>query len=339
MTGMREVGMNLSRIKTEQKADFSSTPELEVGLFSDPGRRRTSNEDWLGRYQPADGNLRAAKGDLFLVADGLGGHPSGEKASRTAVDHIIRTYMDKPGNDVQVNLQKAIQSANTLLYTQAAGHRAEHRWGTTLVAAVVRQDRLWVANVGDSRAYLLRRHRLKQLSRDHNWRASHSGVGEPDNWIGRHVVTRALGRKSTVEVDLLPPIHLRPGDSILLCSDGLTGPVPDDEIQAIIEHHPPQEAAEELIRAANRHGGPDNISVILVRIGRLSTRSLRARIGSSVRDWIQNGQGRQDRPATRPGVFGTIRWGPAKVPLTILLAIAVMLMIGLGFILGLALLG
>jgi serine/threonine protein phosphatase PrpC len=248
--------------------------ELSVGQFSHPGRQRPNNEDWLGKFQPDDAQRLDRKGSLFLVADGMGGHQSGELASRRAVDQVIRAYVDDQGTDVGASLRQAIESANAALCAgaqdgneQAAGRQGGPRrdWGTTLVAAVVRHDELWIANVGDSRAYLLRDGTLRQLSRDHV--LFPEGDGAPAGaWIGRHTITRALGRRPDVEVDLFPPLKLRSGDRLLLCSDGLTTPLADEEIRDIAGRYPAQRTAEALVQAANEQGGPDNISVILIDI-------------------------------------------------------------------------
>jgi serine/threonine protein phosphatase PrpC len=227
--------------------------QLEIGQFSHPGRQRPKNEDWLGAFQPDDAERLARKGQLFLVADGMGGHQSGEMASRYAVDAVIRAYVDHPAPDVETSLRQAIESASSSLYQRAPGGPGDSRWGTTLVAAVVRGAELWIANVGDSRAYLLRGGKLQQLSRDHSM-------------MGQHLITRALGTKPQVEVDLFPPLPLRAGDRVLLCTDGLTRPLPDAEIRAIAGRGTAQGAAEALVRAANEHGGPDNVSVIVIHV-------------------------------------------------------------------------
>ncbi len=239
---------------------------IEVGQFSDPGRKRPNNEDWLGTFQPEDAGRLAQKGSLFLVADGMGGHQSGEMASRGAVDQVIRTYMDDPDRDLATSLRRAIESANTALYAKTAGRELRGRWGTTLVLGVLRFDQLWIANVGDSRAYLLRGGKLLRLSQDHALSASAVGIEQPEGWVGRHLITRALGLKPSVEVDVFPPRRVRAGDRVLLCSDGLTTPLSDDEIQSISLRFPAQEAARALVRAANDRGGPDNVSVIVIDV-------------------------------------------------------------------------
>jgi serine/threonine protein phosphatase PrpC len=239
---------------------------IEVGQFSDPGRKRPNNEDWLGTFQPEDKGRLARKGNLFLVADGMGGHQSGEMASRAAVDQVIRTYMDDPDSDLASSLRRSIEAANATLHTKTAGRELRGRWGTTLVAAALRYNQLWIANVGDSRAYLMRGGKLGQLSRDHALSASALGIESSEGWIGRHLITRALGLKASLDVDVFPPRKLRPGDRVLLCSDGLTTPLSDDEIRDISLRFPPQEAAGALVRAANDRGGPDNVSVIIVDV-------------------------------------------------------------------------
>lgn len=256
---------DLATRRSRKLTTSRSTQKLEIGQFSDPGQRRSNNEDWLGTFQPQDPAHRRRKGSLFLVADGMGGHQSGELASRYAADRIIRHYMGDPATDVAASLRGAIEDANATLYARATASENGEKWGTTVVAAVVRGSQLWIANVGDSRAYLLRDGQLRQLSRDHDL-ASELGVNPSAPWIGRHVVTRALGQKPEVEVDVFPPLGLRTRDRILLCSDGLTSPLSAEEIGEVAAGLPPQAAAGALVKAANERGGPDNVSVILIRV-------------------------------------------------------------------------
>ncbi|MEJ2209999.1 MAG: SpoIIE family protein phosphatase, partial [Anaerolineae bacterium] len=230
-----------------------------------------------------------------------------------AVDHVIRVYFDDPDPDVAASLERAIQAANAALYAAAADGPERGRGGTTLVAAVIQERgsaRRGVANVGDSRAYLLRGRELRQISRDHSWAAALQGA--PAQGAARHVVTRALGLRPEVKVDLFAH-KLRAGDRILLCTDGLTGPLPDAEIGAIARRRQPQEAARRLVEAANEQGGPDNVSVILVQVA---------------------GQPSAGAGAWRAAVE---RVWPSGVPAAALIALAVLAMIllmGLGFVLG-----
>lgn len=302
---------------------------LKVGQYSHRGRRRTNNEDWLGKFQPEDPERLARKGSLFLVADGMGGHQSGELASRLAVDQVIRSYADALGTDVGSSLRRAVESANAALYAQSergAGAGVGQDWGTTVVAAVVRGAELWIANVGDSRAYLLRGGRLRQLTEDH--------VLSPDSGVGRHVITRALGRKPGVGVDLFPPLKLRGGDRVLLCSDGLTTPLSDTQIQALAGRYPPQEAAEALVQAANKQGGPDNVSVVLVDVSGSEAVVSQGAVRNILGAWIGGDAWRGAIASLRSAVPAGMRQSPTWVILLALL-VAIAIVIGLGFVLGL----
>jgi protein phosphatase len=179
--------------------------------------------------------------------------------------------------------------------------------------------------VGDSRAYLLRGGRLRQLSKDHSW-ASALQAGSEEPWIGRHVITRALGLKREVEVDVFPPLKLQAGDRVLLCSDGLTDPLPEEEIAQVSSRYAPQKAAEALVRAANARGGPDNVSVMLLQIDggvREGIRAAIARLG-----------GRDDGA----GLVEDEDWLGSPVFVAVVVLI-VLILLALGFVLGLLLFG
>lgn len=317
-----------------------STLRLGVGQFSHAGRQRSKNEDWLGRFQPEDAERLARKGSLFLVADGMGGHQSGELASRRAVDQIIRNYVDDPTAEVGTSLRQAIELANASLYTE--GQRREEvakgrGWGTTLVAAVVRHDELWIANVGDSRAYLLRGGRLRQLSRDHVLFPEGEGGAAAGSRKGKHIITRALGRKANVEVDMLLPLKLREGDRVVLCSDGLTTPLSDGQICDIAGRDSPQKAAEALVRAANERGGPDNVSVIV--LGAYGRRS--ASVWDDFREIGQTLTSSEVWRKALGGVQQTLPGGDQGLQSPVFIAVIVLIiliLIGLGFVLGLILL-
>jgi len=297
-------------------------PELEIGQFSDPGRKRSNNEDWLGTFQPEDATRLAQKGSLFLLADGMGGHVSGEMASRQAVDCVIRAYMEHGGRDVAAGLRAAVEVANAALYDSAGRLQQGQNSGTTLVAGVIRQGELWVANVGDSRAYLLRRGNLEQISEDHSWASEGERAGLDEGWVGRHVLTRALGTKPHVKVDLFGPLPLEVGDRLLLCSDGLTAPLADADIQAIAGRYPAQKASKALVQAANERGGPDNVSVLVVELKGRGQQG-RSKVATLV-DW--------ELLLARLGG----RRSPALIAGALLMAVA---LLGLGFALGLLLFG
>jgi serine/threonine protein phosphatase PrpC len=335
--------------------------KLNVGQFSHPGRQRSNNEDWLGTFQPDDADRLEQLGSLFVVADGMGGHQSGELASRFAVDHVIRAYVDDLASDVGASLRRSIETANAALYAES-DHRREQGagrgWGTTLVAAVVRGDEVWIANVGDSRAYLLRNGRLCQLSEDHV--LFPSGMPGGGGGVGRHVITRALGRKPAVEVDVFPPRKLVVGDRVLLCSDGLTTPLTDGEMGQIATHPSPQKAAEALVKAANDRGGPDNVSVILFEVLEGESAPARGALRSPMPHKSLLGQGSFAATAcsavqdiwltlTDPRFWRRVLEGLERslpgskqqsrtLLLIVLIVLMLLILVGLGFILGMVLL-
>lgn len=320
----------LQDLAGRQGAGPDRTTDLEIGQFSDAGRKRQNNEDWLGTFRPEDAGRLAYKGSIFLLADGMGGHEGGELASRQAVDCVIRAYMEHGGSDVPASLQRAVEAANAALYDAARKLRQGRNSGTTLVAGVIRQGELWVANVGDSRAYLLRRGLLEQISQDHSWAAAGAKAGMSEEWVGRHVLTRALGTEPHVEVDLFGPLALEAGDRLILCSDGLTTPLSDAEITEIADRYPPQKASEALIQAANERGGPDNVSALVVKVkgpgqGRAGGAGREASEG--ILTWMDRALGL---------VPGKLRPTPALIAAAIL---AALILVGLGFALGLLLLG
>jgi protein phosphatase len=244
------------------------TPALEIewGEHSDVGRQRTSNQDCCGMaVAPGDGAR------LWIVADGMGGHAAGEVASRVAVDTAIETFNAGDG-DLASRLRAAIVAANRAVLAAAQQNRALAGMGTTAVALAVVGETLCVANVGDSRAYRIRRARIEQLTQDHSVvaelvRRGHLTEDEAMLHPRRHEVLRSLGFEWDLDVDV-EPAEAAAGDVFLLCSDGLTGVVDDAEIATLCAKRRPSEAARALVDAANARGGPDNITVQVVRFGR-----------------------------------------------------------------------
>jgi serine/threonine protein phosphatase PrpC len=243
--------------------------KLEVGSRSDVGCVRKVNEDALGMSR-SSGTHALDVGELFLVADGMGGHTSGEVASRLAVESVLRLFGMWTGSDARSALMGAVERANAEIYARGGDEQfGPARMGTTLVGALVRGNELHVVNVGDSRAYRLRSGRLEQLSRDHSVVADQVAKGligaeEARQLVYRNRITRALGQKPTVVVDYF--VHTwQAGDVLILCTDGLTGQMSDAEIAAVVSRGTPDEAAARLVELANERGGPDNISVIVAR--------------------------------------------------------------------------
>jgi PPM family protein phosphatase len=236
---------------------------------TDTGRRREHNEDYVHAGPLLWGDEQRPAWHLFAVADGVGGHQRGEWASETAVSTLTADLPARLENMQPTDaLRLAFQAANSALWQQTGGGPTIGRAATTLVAALVGRGILWWASVGDSRAYLLRRRRVAQLTQDHTWVEEQVLAGNltPDEAKlseHRNVITRSIGGDAEVKVDVGGPTPLRSGDALILCSDGLHGLVSDDEMAAVVQQLLPEAAAERLVTLSNERGGPDNISVIV----------------------------------------------------------------------------
>lgn len=244
-----------------------------VGL-SDRGLKRGHNEDSLSVVTEMG---------LFIVADGMGGHNAGEVASRQAIESIVdflRTNHKEISNPfpTQPNLSEpenqfvtAVKLANRDVCNLSLEHSEYSGMGTTLVSLRYDGDQLSVAHVGDSRCYLFRGNSLTQLTLDHSWVSEQLQKKiitpeEAKNHRWKNVITRALGNKLDVEVDIQSR-QPRPGDLYLLCSDGLSGMVEDERMEEILRETPDlEEAVRRLIQEANANGGLDNITLILIRL-------------------------------------------------------------------------
>lgn len=236
---------------------------------TDVGRVRDHNEDYVDAFRPPDLAQRAEKGVLFIVADGMGGHQAGDVASRTAVEIVSREYYADPDTDLRASLVRAIKKANEVIHGEAQRTPGRAGMGTTIVAAVVRGNDLLLANVGDSRGYLMRQGRVVQATRDHSFVADQVRAGlltaeEARAHPQRNVITRALGSRPDVKVDAYGG-ELQPGDTLLLCSDGLSEYVREDDMLAAMEGVSPGDAVSRLIALARERGGSDNITALIVR--------------------------------------------------------------------------
>jgi PPM family protein phosphatase len=226
---------------------------IEVGSATDIGRVRERNEDSILVEPP-----------LYVVADGMGGHRGGQVASQVALETLEELAAEGGGS-----LSDHVHRANRAVWDRSVEDERLSGMGTTLTAAQVDGASALIAHVGDSRAYLLRDGELRQLTADHTLVARMVKSGEiteaeADVHPHKNVLTRALGTDEEVEVDE-DTVALLDGDRLLLCSDGLTGMVTEDQIQAILENSDrPQQAADRLVKAANRAGGIDNISVVVL---------------------------------------------------------------------------
>ncbi|MCS6993605.1 MAG: protein phosphatase 2C domain-containing protein [Anaerolineales bacterium] len=263
-------------------------PAIEAHWATHIGRKRTNNEDAVGALEPRTRQEFRQNGALYVVADGLGGFQFGERASQYAVQTLLKEYPKFPQLPPGERLKMLIQRINADLYAIAQRELKEgEHMATTIVAAVVHQGRLQVAHVGDSRAYLIRGTEVYQLTADHSVIAEliRSGKLTEEEARGsklRNRLTRSVGTRPRIEVELSQPIPLRAGDVILLCSDGLTQYASSEDLLSSV-HGEPKEIVERLIAFANQQGGSDNISVITVRYGKPFTQ------GVSLPRWAQAG--------------------------------------------------
>ncbi|HLI09150.1 MAG TPA: Stp1/IreP family PP2C-type Ser/Thr phosphatase [Ktedonobacteraceae bacterium] len=257
----------------EKELHMINSPfHLEFAQLTDIGLKRARNEDAMTTVIPSDQEALARRGALFVVADGLGGHERGEMASQLAINTISDAYYRSNGDDIAAALARAIHEANTAIYALSSQqeHEDEKEMGTTVVAAVLRGETVYAANVGDSRAYIVRGGKVQQITQDHSWVAEQVRLGalteeEARAHQKRNIIYRCLGTSPDVEIDLYTE-SVQGGDALLLCTDGLSGLVSDDEMAEIVEHYSPQESVQRLIQRANEQGGSDNITAIVARV-------------------------------------------------------------------------
>jgi serine/threonine protein phosphatase PrpC len=238
---------------------------------TDVGRKRSHNEDAF---------LVMPESGLFCVADGLGGHASGEVASRMAVDEMARYFLATDENPSSVppesRLASAARGANRAIHARAQAEPDLSGMGTTIVAAYFAEGGpLVVGHVGDSRAYLFRGGELRRLTEDHSLlqdfiRQGHRSVAEIDAFPHKNVIVRALGMREAVELEV-SRLDVREGDVLLLCCDGLFGMVPDEQMAEILREEGSEilRANQLLVDAANEAGGADNVTSILVQVAEL----------------------------------------------------------------------
>jgi len=238
--------------------------QYTASAVSDRGRKRPSNEDAFG-YSVEHG--------VFVVCDGMGGAAAGEIASSLAVDEMMRLLVaEEPGVPVQEHAEKAICAANQAIYSRSQRNPKLSGMGTTLVALIAGERQIAILNVGDSRAYRLRQGALVQITEDHSLVEEQVRMGRMDRAEAlrsplRNVITRALGTQSQVTADVFS-MEAEPGDLFLLCSDGLTRELSDPLIESLLRLDLPlDELCTRLVGAANKAGGHDNITCLLVRAG------------------------------------------------------------------------
>lgn len=245
-------------------------PLIKFAAKTDMGQVRENNEDKFDFYEPEIPSILAARGSLFAVGDGIGGALAGQIASEMLLKNLITLYYDHPAPDVETALRDAIVETNKKVYDLAQMIPERAGMGSTLTAAVFVEDRVVIAQVGDSRAYLIRDNIARQVTSDHSWVEEQVKAGvltryDAETSPFRNLITRSIGAAPTVQPDFYEE-KARVGDIWLLCSDGLTGHVHDEEIVRIVIKHSPSEATRQLVELANAHGGRDNITVIILSI-------------------------------------------------------------------------
>ncbi len=240
--------------------------KLVIFAVSDTGRSRKANQDYA-YAGPVPG---AGDWDLLAVADGLGGHARGEWASQRTIELFAASLADLlQEGEPRAALAAAVTAANATI-NQEAREQGSPGAATTLVAVIARDGEAWWVNVGDSRLYRWSAGELRQVSADHSWVAEQVRAGAlPAEALRHHpnknVVTRTVGFEPFVAADTGGPIALAEGDALVLCSDGLHGPVEDAEIARTVAALDPELAATRLVQLANEAGGPDNITVVIGR--------------------------------------------------------------------------
>jgi serine/threonine protein phosphatase PrpC len=247
-------------------------PGIEVASLTDVGRQRTNNEDSFLYWEPDSDEEFRRKGRLAVIADGMGGYEGGQEASRLAVETVRHVYEHAFGTDPQAALLEALESAHQTIQRYAVEHPQFHGMGTTCTAVAIVGRQLHFAHVGDSRLYHIRAEAISKLTRDHSYvgRLVESGIVRSEDaefHPQRHVLTAALG--SGRQVVPHAPDHAFPleeGDTLVLCTDGLWGVVGELDLVRIATSSSPAEACLSLVRMALERGGPDNITVSVLRV-------------------------------------------------------------------------
>lgn len=238
---------------------------LKTFSVTNIGRKRKLNQDYVYTSEVPVGSLP----NLFIVADGMGGHRAGDYASKLAVNTMVEAIGSMEAGEPAALLGQAVDQANASVYGSAEETPEFEGMGTTVVAATCVKEMLYVANVGDSRLYVINGNEIRQITRDHSWVEEMVRRGglereQARNHPDKNIITRAVGAEETVRTDFFS-VRLKEGDLILMCTDGLTNMLEDEEIRMVLDGaRDIVEKAQELVRRANENGGRDNISVILI---------------------------------------------------------------------------
>lgn len=249
---------------------MASFDNIEFACLTDVGVRRSHNQDSYVAAPAGDAKQWCERGHLFVVADGMGAHAVGELASKLAADGITHLFGKYVHEGAAGALRRSFIETNQNIHTKGQQNREFEGMGTTGSALLLRPEGAWIGHVGDSRVYRVRGGKIEQLTFDHSlvWELARRQNCRPEELQGipHNVIVRSLGPEAQVQVDIEGPHPLQVGDIFVLCSDGLSGPVSEREIGAIVSAMPPAEACRFLVDLANLQGGPDNITALVVRV-------------------------------------------------------------------------
>jgi protein phosphatase len=247
-------------------------PGIEMASLTDVGRQRENNEDSYLYWEPQPEDEFRRKGRLAVIADGMGGYEGGQEASRLAVETVRHVYDSNFEINPQSTLIAALAAAHQNIQRYAEEHPMFHGMGTTCTALSIVDRQLCFAHVGDSRLYLVRPESISRLTRDHSYvgRLVESGIvrsEDAESHPQRHILTAALGSGRDIEPDRPEhPIPLEPADTLVLCTDGLWSLIGETDLARIVRSSSPAQACAELVKMALERGGPDNITLVVLRI-------------------------------------------------------------------------
>jgi serine/threonine protein phosphatase PrpC len=251
-------------------ADNTQKLKINYSGISDIGLVRSENQDSFGKFPTDNYDIYSDKGQLFILADGMGGHRGGKEASRMAVEIISEVFFGNPSSDTGSSIKNAIETANMKIYQKAGSSSEFHKMGTTCLVLVLKNNKAVIGHVGDSRIYKIENGKIEQVTTDHTQVQEMLREGvltkeEAKVYPLKSVLSRALGVEEKVKPDIIEDITLSPGQIFVLCSDGLAKVTPD-EISDVALNHSPQEAVSVLVNLANERGGHDNVTVQVIKI-------------------------------------------------------------------------
>jgi protein phosphatase len=243
---------------------------IEYSGASDIGMIRTENQDSFGKFPPDNLDIYSDKGQLFIVADGIGGHAGGKEASSLAVETISNAYFNSLSDETGVALRIAIEAANTAIHQKAQNSEKFGRMGTTCTSMVIKNNAAAIGQVGDSKVYRIEKNKIEQLTMEHtqlNEMLKEKILTEEEakNYPSKSALSRALGMEEKVKADIIDDIPLKHGQIFVLCTDGLSK-VNKEEILNIVTQNSPEDSCVKLINLANERGGKDNVTVQILKI-------------------------------------------------------------------------